>query len=72
MTNQLTLHLPGDQSLTFESDIIENIAEMADFCKEDFDAYSATEKGNELTIDRLTPSDEEKLTSKAFLLGLAF
>ena len=69
MTNRLAIHFPNS-SITIDTDKIENLAILSDFCKEKFGAYHSTESSYELTVDKLSEEDSNCFNSKAFELGL--
>jgi len=66
----LIIHLP-DCNYTFETDNIEVLNELSDFCKTTFNASWDSEEMNELTIDGYWSEDDDyAFKEKIFELGL--
>ena len=69
MTHRLIIHLPGT-SITIDSDNIDKLSALSDFCKENLDAYHASENHEELTIDTFTEEESSEFFSMILRLGL--
>ena len=70
MTNRLIIHLPTE-SHTYDSDNIDVLVTLSNFCKEQLGAYNSTENINELTVDELSKEMSDKFYSLVFELDLA-
>ena len=69
MTHRLIIHSPGT-SITIDSDNIDKLNTLSDFCKKNLEAYHASENFEELTIDALNRKKTSELYSMIHQLGL--
>ena len=69
MTNRLVIHSPNS-SITLVTDNKESLEILSDFCKKDLGAWHSTEDIDELTINKLSGEQSNKLYSLIFELGL--
>ena len=69
MTMRLVIHLPNS-SITFISDEVDKIITLSHFCKDELEAYHASENIDELTVDILTKEMSNKLYTLIFELDL--
>ena len=67
MANKLIVHFPGSTS-AFETDDIDKLTALSDFCKEEL--FATSEEVGELTIEHLPPDMEDKFYSLLFELDL--
>ena len=70
MTDRLVIRFPSS-SITIDSDNVDNISALSNFCKEELGAYRSTENIQELTVDNdLDQEKSNRFNSKLFELGL--
>jgi len=69
MTQRLIIHLPNT-SITIDSDNINKLYGLSDFCKKNLEAYHASENHEELTIDNLDENKSSEFYSMIHQLGL--
>ena len=69
MTHRLIIHIPGT-SIIINSDNIQKLSYLEDFCKKKLEAYHTSENQEEITIDALTPIKTRELYSMIHQLGL--
>ena len=69
MTQRLVIHFPCS-SVTLDVDNIDTIYTISNFCKEELEAYHASEDADELTVDTLDKEMSDKFHSLMHELGL--
>lgn len=70
MTILLTLRIPGS-NITLESDNLDKMEALSSFCKEELQAYHASEDVTELSVDELSEEQLNKLNSLLVELGIS-
>ena len=69
MTHRLVIHLPNS-SITIDSDNLDKLNSLSDFCKKELGAYHSTTNVEELKVDTLSEEQGNELHSLVFELGL--
>jgi len=69
MTSRLVIHLPNS-TITIDSDNIDKLTRLSNFCKEIFGAFHATENVDEITVTNMSEEEANNLSSFILELGI--